>query len=187
MPGPSRNLRECYTSRAECKMYAGALCNGPGVMSRLACEQAGSAASSVPAWLCTAPTQGVAWSPARSAAGGLTASSTVQPDSHGAPSSLAGTPGSLPQSWESGAGRAGASARQRQIPEPTSSHAISTAVTGLVRTGCSLDHFAALSSAMAGRQHGAGGDRFPCFPTCGKPPWSRAPGICRDRRVRSRP
>ena len=160
MPGPSRNQRECYMSRAECKMYAGAPCSGSAIKSRPACAQAGPIAGLVEASLCTAPTQGRAWSAARSPAVGLTTSSTVQPDSHGA-SSLAGTAGSLPQSWESGAGWTGAAARQTQIPDAISSHAISTAVTDLVRTESSLGQFPRLSSLAEGSEDGT--DCSPSF------------------------
>ena len=166
-PHPSRNQRECYMSRAECKRYAGALCNGPALMSRLACEQAGPGAGPE-ASPSGAPAQDGAWSTARSPAGGLTTSSAVQPDSQGAPSSLAGTAGSLPQSWESGAGWAGTAARQRQVPETTSSHANSTAVTGLLRTCSSLGQFARLSSAAA--ESDGGTIRFPSFLGFGESP-----------------
>lgn len=159
MPGPSRNRRECYMSRTECRMYAGAPRGASAIESRLACEQAGPIPASVATPLCSAPTQSIAWSTDRSPLGARTASSTVQSDSQGAPSSLAGTAGSLPQSWESGAGWAGTAARQRQIPDPTSSHANSTAVTGLVRTGLSLGRFARLSSAAAGSE-----DETSCSP-----------------------
>lgn len=147
-------------SRTECRMYAGAPRGASAIKSRLACEYAGPISASVATSLCTAPTQGMAWSTDRSPAGARTASSAVQPDSQGVPSSLAGTAGSLPQSWESGAGWAGTAARQRQIPDPNSSHAISTAVTGLVRTGFSLEHFARLSRAAAGAEGGT-----ECFPS----------------------
>lgn len=152
-------------------MYAGALCSGPAIKSRLAYEQAGPTAGSVEASLCAAPTQGGAWSTARSPAGGLTTSSEVQPDSQGAPSSLAGAVGPLPQSWESGAGWAGAAARQTQTPDPISSHAISTAVTGLVRTRFSIGHFSRSSSAAAESEGGT--DRSPSFIRFGEPAVNR--------------
>lgn len=176
-PDPSRNQRECYRSRAECKRYAGALCNGPALMSRLACEQAGPGAGPLEASPSSAPAQDGAWSTARSPAGGLTTSSAVQPDSQGAPSSPVGTAGSLPQSWESGAGWAGTAARQRQVPETTSSHANSTAVTGLLRTCSSLGQFARLSSAAA--EPDGGTNRFPSLLDFGESPVNRA-SIWRD-------
>lgn len=96
----------------------------------------------------------------------------MQPESQGAPSSLAGTAGSLPQSWESGAGWAGTAARQRQVPEITSSHANSTALTDLVRTGFSIGHFSRLSSAAAGSDGET--DRFRSFLGFGKSAVNRA-------------
>lgn len=155
-------------SRTECRMYAGAPRGASAIKSRLACEQAGPISASAATSLCIAPTQSMAWSTDRSPAGARTASSEVQPDSQGVPSSLAGTAGSLPQSWESGAGWAGTAARQRQIPDPNSSHAISTAVTGLARTGFSLGHFARLSSAAAGSKSGT--DCFRSFLRFGESP-----------------
>ena len=180
MPGPSRHQRECYRSMAECKMYAGELCSGPAIKSRLAYEQAGPVAGSVEASLCTAPAQDGAWSMARSPAGVVTTSSAVQPDSQGAPSSLAGTAGSLPQSWESGAGWAGTAARQRQVPDATSSHANSTALTGLLRTDSSLGQFARLSSATA--ESDGATNRLSSFLGFGESPMNRA-RIWHDCRV----
>lgn len=68
----------------------------------------------------------------------LTALSAVQPDLQGVPSLLLGSGGSLLQSWEGEAGWAGTAARQRQSPDPTKSHASSTADVDLVRIALSL-------------------------------------------------
>ena len=165
-------------SRTECRIYVGAPRGASAIKSRLACEYAGPISASVATSLWIASTQSRAWSTDRSPVGARTALSAVQPDSQGVPSSLAGTAGSLPQSWESGAGWAGTAARQRQIPDPNSSHAISTAVTGLLRTGFSLVHFARLSRAAAGPKGGT--NRFPSFRRLGKSPVKRG-GIWRNR------
>lgn len=68
----------------------------------------------------------------------LIALSAVQPDLQGVASLLLGSGGSLPQSWEGEAGWVGTVARQRQSPDPTNSHASSTADVDLVRTALSL-------------------------------------------------
>ena len=150
IPAPSRNRTECYISRAEFRMYAGTPSSASDIKARLKCEAAGPVAGAVATSSWAAPKQTMSRSADCSPVDASNASSAVQSDSQGAPSSLAGATGSLPQSWESGAGRVGAAARQRQIPDPTKSHAISTAVSGLVRTGSSLGQITGLSSATGG-------------------------------------
>lgn len=181
MPEPSRNRRECYTSRTECKMYAGVLRSDPAIKSRLACESTGFIPGSVATSLRSAPSQSMAWSGDRSQTGADTASSAVQSDSQGVPSSLAGAPGPLPQSWESRAGSAGTAAMQRQTPDTAKSHAISTAVTSLVRTASSLGESVGLSSAGESGGHNQSLPELRLLRQGLGELW----GTCRNSRVRS--
>ena len=119
-------------------MYVVAFGAGPAFESQLASDQAGTMAGSVATLTCAASTQGKTWPTVRFPGLAFTASSVVQPDSQGASSSLAGTAGSLPQSWAGNAGWAGTAARHRHIPDPTRSHASIKAHIDLVRTGLSL-------------------------------------------------